>query len=149
MANSPLAPNAGDRIVEPMIALARCSKQQRIIVAGLKSIELTFELHRRGFVSVSSTANCGRAAGQYEVALVDWRRRTFKALEATLGWLVDFLSPDGLLVIWVDPQRAAVRDGLRLELERRGFVIEGNTVYEYGSAISARRREAKPIPKAA
>jgi hypothetical protein len=94
----------GDRILEPMIALARCSKQERIVVAGSKSIELTSELNRRGFIHVESTANCGRAAGQYDVALVDWRRRTFQALDTTLDWLVDFLKPGGLLVVWIDPR---------------------------------------------
>jgi len=93
----------GDRIVEPLLALARCSQSQRIIVVGSKSIELASELSRRGFVRVAAAANCGRAARQYEVAIVDWRRRTLKALEATLDWMVDFLTPDGLLVIWTDP----------------------------------------------
>jgi hypothetical protein len=68
------------RILEPMIALAHCSKLQRIIVAGEKSIELMFELERLGY-RVASTANCGRPTEQYDVALVDWRKRTFRALE--------------------------------------------------------------------
>ena len=83
---------AGERIIEPMLALARCSKLQRIVVAGSKSGELMFELHRRGYVRVATTANCGLPAGQYDVALVDWRQRSIKALETTLDWLVDFLS---------------------------------------------------------
>ena len=49
-----------------------------------------FELHRYGYVRASGTANCGHPAGQYDVALVDWRQRTFKALERTLDWLMDF-----------------------------------------------------------
>jgi hypothetical protein len=40
---------AGDRIIDPMIALAGCSTGQRILVAGSKSMELTMELHRRGY----------------------------------------------------------------------------------------------------
>jgi hypothetical protein len=66
------------RILEPMIALAQCSKVQRIIVAGEKSIELMFELERRGYTHVASTANCGQPAEQYQVALIDWlgRRRS-------------------------------------------------------------------------
>jgi hypothetical protein len=39
----------GDRIIEPMIALAGCSKQHRIVVAGSKAVELMLELHRRGY----------------------------------------------------------------------------------------------------
>jgi hypothetical protein len=90
----------------------------------------------------------GNPAGQYDVALVDWRRRTFNALETTLDWLVDFLSPAGV-VVWVDPLKLAARQDLRSALERRGFVIEAGTVHHYGSAVSARRREMNPMPKAA
>src|SRR5450755_2519897 len=96
------ATSAGDRIIEPMIALACCSKQHRIVVAGSKSVALMLELHRRGYVRAAATANCGHAAGQYDAALVDWRRRSFKALQAALDWLVAYLSPAGVLVVWVD-----------------------------------------------
>ena len=95
----------GDRIVEPMIALAGCSTQHRIVVAGFKSIEMMLDLQRRGYLRAAATANCGRPAGQYDVALVDWRRRTLNALEAALDWLVDFLSPGAVLVVWVDRNR--------------------------------------------
>jgi hypothetical protein len=140
---------AGDRIIEPMIALACCSKQHRIVVAGSKGVELMLELHRRGYVRAAATANCGRPAGQYDVALVDWRRRTFKTLEIALDWLVEFLSPAGVLVVWFDPQKPTATQTLRLSLERRGFVIEGGTVNECGCAVSARRREMNPVREAA
>jgi hypothetical protein len=140
---------AGDRIIEPMIALACCSKQHRIVVAGSKSVEVMLELHRRGYVRAAATANCGRPAGQYDVALVDWRRRTFKTLEIALDWLVEFLSPAGVLVVWFDPQKPMATQTLRLSLERRGFVIEGGTVNECGCAVSARRREMNPVREAA
>ena len=140
---------AGDRIIEPMIALASCSKQHRIVVAGSKGVDLMLELQRRGYVRAAATANCGHPAGQYDVALVDWRRRTSKTLEVALDWLVGFLSPAGVLVVWVDPQKAAATEALRLSLERRGFVIEAGTVHECGCAVSARRREINPVRKAA
>jgi hypothetical protein len=140
---------AGDRIVEPMIALACCSKQHRIVVAGSKGVELTLELHRGGHIRAAATANCGHPAGQYDVALVDWRRRTFKTLEPALDWLVDFLSPAGVLVVWVDSQKAAANETLRLSLERRGFVIESGTIHKCGCAVSARRRVLNPVRKAA
>jgi hypothetical protein len=140
---------AGDQIIEPMIALACCSKHHRIVVAGSKGVELTLELQRRGYARAAATANCGHPAGQYDVALVDWRRRTFKTLEVALDWLVDFLSPSGMLVVWVDAQKTAATETLRLSLERRGFVIEGGTVHDCGRAISARRREMNPVRKAA
>jgi hypothetical protein len=137
------------RILEPMIALERCSKLQRIIVAGEKSIELMFELERWGYAHVASTANCGRPAEQYEVALIDWRRRTFRSLETTLDWLVGFLRPDGVLVVWSDRQKAQAREGVNAALERRGFNIEATTVRADGSLVSARRREVRPMRKAA
>jgi hypothetical protein len=100
---------------------------------------------RRGYARAAATANCG----QYDVALVDWRRRTFKTLEVALDRLVRFLSPAGVLVIWVDLQNATANEALRLSLERRGLVIEAGTVHECGCVVSARRREMNPIRHAA
>jgi len=132
-----------------MIALAGCSKQHRIVVAGSRGVELMLELQRRGYAHTAATANCGHPAGQYDVALVDWRRRTFKSLEVALDWLVGFLSPASVLVVWVDPQKAAANEALRLSLEGRGLVIEAGTVHDCGCAVSARRREMNPLRKAA
>ena len=147
MIQSRLTPSA-EQIIEPMIGLARCSKLRRIIVAGAKSSELMFELHRRGYLRVATTTNCGLPCGQYDVALVDWRQRSTKALDTTLDWLVHFLSPTGVLVIWVGPQDHAGNRKLRAALENHGFLVEAGTVREHGSAISA-RRERKHIAKAA
>jgi hypothetical protein len=132
-----------------MIALAGCSKYHRILIAGSKAVELMLDMHHRGYVRTAATANCGRPAAQYDIALVDWRRRTFKALETTLDWLLKFLSPSGLLLVWVDPQKPAAMQTLHLALEKRGFVIEADTVHECGCAVSARRRQATPMSKAA
>jgi hypothetical protein len=148
MSQSSLTP-AGERIIEPMIELARCSKLDRIIVAGAKSAALMFELHRRGYVRVATTANCGLPAGQYEVALVDWRERSIKALDTTLDWLVDFLSPAGALVVWIDPQEPAGNRKLRSLLEKHGLVVEAGMVREHGSAVSAQRAEMNPISEVA
>jgi hypothetical protein len=139
----------GDRIIEPMIALADCSTQHRIIVAGSKSMELMLELHRRGYLRAASTGNCGRSAGQYDVALVDWRRRTLRELETTLDWLMNFLSDRAVLVVWVDAQKPAANQTLRVSLERRGFVIGQGLVHECGCALSARRSQTHPLQKAA
>src|SRR5262245_16816843 len=119
MVQSRLTP-AGERIIEPMIELARCSKLDRIIVAGADSGALMFGLHRRGYVRVATTANCGLPTGQYDVALVDWRGRSIKALDATLDWLVDFLSPARELVVWIDPQDAVGNRKLRVLLGKHG-----------------------------
>lgn len=148
MGQSRLTP-AGERIIEPMIELARCSKLDRIIVAGPTSAALMFELHRRGYVRVATTANCGLPAGQYDVALVDWRERSIKALDTTLDWLVDFLGSVGALVVWIDPQEPAANRKLRSMLQKHGLVVEAGTLREYGSAVSAQRSEMKAIPKVA
>jgi hypothetical protein len=138
-----------ERIIESMIALARCSTSQRIIVAGSKSVEITHEMTRRGFEHVAASANCGKAAAQYDVALIDWRRRTLKDLEPMLDWLVGFLGPEGVVVVWMDPQKAVVRQHLCSMLERRGFVVGEAAIHDYGSAVSGKRYVAKPLPKAA
>src|SRR5216683_7454388 len=148
MIESRLAPPA-EQIIEPMIGLARCSKLRRIIVAGSKSSELMFELHRRGYARVATTSNCGLPAGQYDVALVDWRQRSIKAFETTLDWLMDFLSPAGVLVVWIDPQEPAANRNLRSMLERHGLIVEAGTIHECGSAVSARQCELNPISKVA
>ena len=139
----------GDRITDPMIALARCSTHDRIVVAGSKGMELMLELHRRGYTRAAATGNCGRPAGQYDVALVDWRWRSLNALEPTLDWIVRFLGPSGLLLVWVDAQKPAANERLRASLEKRGFVIEQGTVHECGCALLARRRQPIPMRKAA
>jgi hypothetical protein len=140
---------ASERIIEPMVALARCSKLQRIIVAGSRSAELMFELHRRGYIRVATTASCGLPARQYDVALIDWRQRSIKALETTLDWLVEFLPPAGVLVVWVDPQEPAGNRKLRSALIRHGFLVEAGTIHEHGSAVCAQRCDMSPVRKVA
>jgi DNA-binding transcriptional MocR family regulator len=140
---------AGDRIIEPMLDLARCSNLNRIIVAGANSAALMFELHRRGCVRVATTGNCGLPAGQYDVALVDWRERSIKALDTTLDWLLDFLGPAGGLVVWVDPQEPAANRKLRAMLKKHGLIVEAGTVREHGSAVLAQRSDMRAMPKVA
>jgi hypothetical protein len=139
----------GDRIVDPMLALAGCTTRQRILVAGSKGMELTMELHRRGYLLAAAAGNCGRPIGQYDVALVDWRRRTLHALEPTMDWLMNFLSPRAMLVVWVDAQKPAANDSLRASVTKRGFVIVRGAVHECGCAILARRSQDYPMQKAA
>jgi hypothetical protein len=148
MSQSSLTP-AGERIIEPMIELARCSKLDQIIVAGAKSAALMFELHRRGYVRVATTANCGLPSRQYDVALVDWQERSIKALDTTLDWLVDFLSPAGVLVVWIDPQEPAGNRKLRVMLEKHGLIVEAGIVREHGCAVSAQHSGKKAISRVA
>ena len=139
----------GDRIIDPMIALAGCSPRHRIIVAGSKSMEMMLELQHRGYTQAAATGNCGRPAGQYDVAFVDWRRCPLRTLEATLDWLVDFLRPSGVLAVWVDAQKPEANQSLRVLVETRGFIVMQGTVHECGSALSARRQQTYPLQKAA
>ena len=138
-----------ERVLDPMLALAGCSKADRIIVAGAKGIELSFALHRRGYTGAAATADCGHPARQYAAALVDWRQRTLKALDATLDWLVAYLQPMGIVVIWVDAQNPAGQQNLRAALERRGFRIETGRTHEHGFVVSARHAQPRPLSKAA
>lgn len=147
MSSSQLA--TGDRIMDPMIALAGCSRRQRILVAGTKSMELMLELHRRGYLQAAAAGNCGRPTGQYDVALVDWRRRTPLALGTTMDWLVNFLRPSAVLVVWVDAQKPAATESLRASVAKRGFVIVRGIVHECGCALLARRSQAYAVQKAA
>jgi hypothetical protein len=139
---------SSERIIEPMLALARCSKHHRIIVAGSQRSELMFELHRRGYGRLATTTTCGLPDGQYDVALVDWRQHSINALETTLDWLVHFLTPSGVLVAWLDPQDRAGNRKLRAILEEHGFVVEAGTVRDHGSAVAARRCDPYPLSKA-
>ncbi|MBR0739248.1 hypothetical protein JQ581_20145 [Bradyrhizobium liaoningense] len=140
---------AGDRIIDPMMAIANCSTRQRIVVVGAKSMELMMELHRRGYLLAAAAGNCGLPAGQYEVALVDWRRRTLHALDATLDWLDDFLAPRAELVIWLDAQKTAAKEALRAAVMKRGFVVLQGTDHPCGSVVLARRSQAVPVQQAA
>jgi hypothetical protein len=141
--------SANERIIETMMALARCIQQDRIIVAGAKAIELVSALQRRGYLRAAATANSGHPAKQYAAAFVDWRQRSLQALETTLDWLVDYLDPTVVLVIWVDAQKPVANQDLRAALQRHGFQVEAAAVYEYASVLSARRSEISPIAKAA
>src|ERR1700719_46761 len=127
---------AGGRIVEPIIALAHCSKLARIIVTGANGAGAVIDLRRLGYVRAATTLNCGLPAGQYDVVLLDGRQRSIKAIETTLDWVVDFLSLTGVLIVWLDPLQPATGRPPRTVLAR-------------ASAVSARRFELKPISKVA
>src|SRR5580704_992837 len=132
---------SGEQIIETMIELARCSKLHRIIVAGSKSPDQMFQLHRRGYNRIATTATCGLPRGQFDVALVDCGLHSIKALEATLDWLVHFLKWSGVLVIRLDSEDLAGNRKLKSMLDSLGFRIEVGTRCERGVAISARRHD--------
>ena len=140
---------SGERITESLVELARCSRLHRIIVAGSNSPQSMLELHRSGYNRVATTATCGLPHGQYDVALIDWRGRTIKALETTSDWLVHFLGSSAVMVIRVDSQERAANRKLAAMLEKLGFRIEIGTRCEHGLAVSARRRDAPQMSVAA
>jgi len=132
------APNGSvDRITATMVELARCCAGHRIILAGSNEPDRILKLHRCGFSRVVTTGTCKLSRRQYDVAFVEWRQHSIKALETTLDWLVHFLSPNGALVIWIDapPERRK----LHAAIEKLGFHIEAGTRCEICLAVSARR----------
>jgi hypothetical protein len=135
--------------IETMVRLARCSEGDRIILAGSRSPQRMFELHRGGFVRVATTACCGLPRGQYDVALVEWQLRSLKALAATLDWLVHFLGAEGALVIALDTRECPDHGKVMSMLARLGFRVEAGTRCEHGIAISARRLDVAQQPVAA
>jgi hypothetical protein len=140
---------ADERIIDTMIDLARCSKRQRILLAGPRAPHRLFDLNRRGFNRVATTATCGLPYRQYDAALVESQATSIKALEATLDWLVHFLAPTGVLAIWVESCAVADHRKLVSVLERLGFQTEAGTRCQNGLAVSARRSELTDITKAA
>jgi len=139
----------GDQIVTTMTKLGRCANFHRIILSGSAAPQRMFELHRRGYSRVATTTTCGLPRGQYDVALVEWQLNSIRALETTLNWLVYFLAPAGILVVWIDVEERSAQRKVRSILERLGFRVEVGTRCKDGVAISARRLEARPEARAA
>jgi len=140
---------AGRQFTEAMIGLTGGSRSRRIIVAGARGRELMLELHRRGYVRVETTGTCGLPRGQCQIALLDGRLQSVKAIETTLCWLVHFLAPAAALVLGIDSCRGAGDRNLKSMLERLGFRVEAGTRCEEGTAFLARRRDAIEIDLAA
>jgi acetolactate synthase regulatory subunit len=139
----------GGRIISPMIDLSACAKTDRIVIVGPKALEFMLDMQRRGFEWTAASANCGRAAGQYDVAMVDWRGRTINSLDPTLKWLLGYLRPAGKLVVWVDAQKEVFNENLRALLERRGFAVQSAANHDCGRGVAARRLETRPLKQAA
>ena len=140
---------SAERIVDAMIQLSCATRPHRMIVAGPHSSEVLLELHRRGYLRVTTAELCDVPCGQFDVALVAWREHSIKALETALDGLVHFLSTAGVLVVWVASRDRIPIQLLRLALDRLGFRIEAGTTCETGVAISARRHGSISIAKLA
>jgi hypothetical protein len=135
--SNPMPNGSIDQIAGAMIELARCSAKHRIILPGSNEPDRLCALRSHGFSRVVTTATCKPSRGHYDVAFVEWRQHSIKALETTLDWLVHFLSPRAILVIWIDIP--AGQRKLRSAIERLGFRVETSAVCENGFVISARR----------
>jgi len=140
---------AGGPITQTLIGLAHVSKADHVLATGSLGTEILLELHRRGCTRVAATGSCGLPRGQYDVAVVGWRGDSLKALETTLGWLVHFLGPKGVLAVWASRDEGAPDRKLRSMLQRLGFRVEAGTFCENGLAIVARRLESVPATMAA
>jgi hypothetical protein len=137
------------RIAGGLVELARAKTSTRLLIAGDQTTQLLNELRRRGFENVLNIKNCGLPRGQFAVALVAWQDHSIKALETTLDWLVDFLSPTGVLGIWVGSVELGSHQKLSMALDRLGFRIESGTWVAHGIAVCARRLEIVRAAKAA
>jgi hypothetical protein len=133
---------SGEKIIETMIELARCSKLHRIIVAGSKNLSHMFELHGRGYNRVVTAACYSLRRGGYDVGLLDWRLQQIKEIEAKLSWLSPLLAPTSVLVVWLDASERSEHQKLGSILAKLGFRVEAGTCCEDGFGISARRRGA-------
>jgi hypothetical protein len=138
-----------ERTVEAMIEFGHCSKRQRIIVSGPTRSQLMFELHRRGYRRVATTATSGLPQGQYDAALVDWGDQSLKSLETTLNWLVHFLDAAAVLVVRLDSRRRGVSRKLESLLEWLGFRVEARGRGGHGVVVSSRRRDRAGLSVAA
>jgi hypothetical protein len=140
-----------ESVVDGMIELARCSRQHRILLAGARTPALMMALYRRGYSRLETLASCGAPRSQYDVALVDWRGRSVRALAATLDWLVHFLAPSAVLVVWIDSYEYEHPGAARLQsvLAKSGFQVEVGTRSPAGCGVAACRRDLAPKAAAA
>jgi hypothetical protein len=131
-----------ERIVKALVELARAAKSHRIIVAGSNCSEIFLELRQLGYSRLATTKSCRIPYTQYDVALLVWQDHSIKALATTLDWLVHFLSPGGVLVVWLKPHESMPGRKLRAALEGLGFGIEAGARCEGGMAIAGWRLES-------
>ncbi len=84
-----------NRKTDSIIELAGCSDHDRILLAGAGDSDPVSGWRRRGYHRVATIAASRLPRGQYDVAVVEWRQHSIRALETMLDWLVCFLSPRG------------------------------------------------------
>jgi hypothetical protein len=130
-----------DRTIDSIIELGKCCADHRILLAGAQEPDRIPGWRSRGYRRVETITTCRLPRGQYDVAFVQWRQHSVKALETMLDWLVYFLSPRGVLVVRIDGNTG--RGGELLPaLERLGFCVETGRRCRNSFAFSARRLNA-------
>jgi 16S rRNA G1207 methylase RsmC len=141
---NPMPAGSTNRKIDSIIELGRCSDRHRILLAGASDPDPVSEWRSRGYHRVATMAASRLPRGQYDVAVVEWRQHSIRALETMLDWLVHFLSPRGVLVICIDGASgtASARRDLRSLIERLGFRVETAKRCQNGFAVSASRLTA-------
>jgi hypothetical protein len=137
--------------IDSIIELAGCSDHDRILLAGASDPDPLSGWRRRGYHRVATMAASRLPRGQYDVAVVEWRQHSIRALETMLDWLVCFLSPRGVLVVWIGDASgaASTRRDLQAAIERLGFRVDGGKRCQGGFAVSACRFDAGQQPTVA
>jgi hypothetical protein len=79
-----------NRKTDSIIELAGCSDHDRILLAGAGDSDPVSGWRRRGYHRVATIAASRLPRGQYDVAVVEWRQHSIRALETMLDWLVCF-----------------------------------------------------------
>jgi hypothetical protein len=141
--------NSRENVAQTLIGLARLSNSRRVLLAGSSGNQLYGDLYRRGCTHVSTVANCGRPRGQFDALLVVWQRESLEALEKYLGWYLRYMSPHGVLAVWVNRDDSSVHRRLRSMLDRLGLRIEAGASCPNGLAVTARSVERSQAAKVA
>lgn len=138
---NPMPAGSADRKIDSIVELGRCADHHRILLAGASDPDPVSEWRSRGYHRVATMAASRLPRGQYDVAVVEWRQHSIRALGTMLDWLVYFLSPRGVLVIWIDgaSDTASARRDLRSLVEQLGFRVETRKRCRNGFAVSASR----------
>src|SRR3984885_11227837 len=132
-----------EQIVDALVDLSGATKSDPMIVAGSYSPEVFMELHRRGYLRMTTDKLCNDRCAQFDVTLVVPRQHEIKALETMLDKLERFLCDTGVLVVWVATVDRTLNQMLRQTLKKLDFRIEAGTLCASGIAIAARRVESR------
>jgi hypothetical protein len=139
-----------NRNIDSIIELSGCSDHDRILLAGASGPDPVSAWRSRGYQRVATMAASRLPRGQFDIAVVEGRQHSIRALETMLDWLVCFLSPRGVLVVWIeDAGTPSLRRNLQSAIGRLGFHVEAGKRCQSGYAVSASRLDARQRATAA